>query len=298
MRDLESCLAAFQRHELPLDQLLHTVDQMVAAEGGDGTRVLTTIRAQTWGSRLDDGVRLAVEQRVLAAEAAARERLGGISASRQPDSDRTEVPAAGRRLPGVGDVIRERFELVEELGAGGMGKVFKALDRVRAEAHDREPYIAIKILSEAFQQHADAAIALQRETKKTLRLSHPNVVNVYDFDRDGPLMYMTMEYLSGRSLDRMLKEPGFTGLPIEEVLTILKPVAGALSHAHQRGLIHSDFKPSNVFSHRRRPGEDHRLWHRPGRAQRRRRVRPDLVRSGAAGGDDPALCQHRADRRL
>ena len=247
MTDLDRFLAAFERQELSLDQLLLVVDRIVAAERGDGSRLLAAIRAQPWKSRLDDGVRLAVEHRVVAAEAAARARSGSVTASRKPNGERTEVVATETRLPRVGDVIKQRFELVEELGAGGMGKVFKALDRVRAEARDREPYVAIKILSEAFHQHAISAIALQREAKKTLRLSHPSVVHVYDFDRDGPLMFMTMEYLSGQSLDKMLREPGFTGASVEDVLTILRPLAAALTHAHQQGLVHSDFKPSNVF---------------------------------------------------
>lgn len=247
MADLDRYLAAFERQEVSLDQLLLVVDRMVATERGDGSRLLAAIRTQPWRGRLEDGVRLALEHRVVAAEAAARARLTGVTASRQPDNDRTQVALAETRLPGVGDVIKQRFELVEELGAGGMGKVFKALDRVRAEARDREPYVAIKILSEAFHQHAISAIALQREAKKTLRLSHPSVVHVYDFDRDGPLMYMTMEYLSGQSLDKMLREPGFIGLAVEDVLTILRPLAAALTHAHQQGLVHSDFKPSNVF---------------------------------------------------
>ena len=248
MADLDRYLAAFRGRKLSLDQLLIEVDRLVAEERGDGSRLLATIRTQPWSSRLDDGVRLAVEHRVVAAEAARRARLAGVTASRLEDRDRTEIRPAGIQLPGVGDVIRQRFELVEELGAGGMGKVFKALDRVRAEARDREPYVAIKVLSEAFYQHALSAIALQREAKKSLSLSHPNVVHVYDFDRDGPLMYMTMEYLSGQSLDRLIRgDPSFKGLPLLDVVTIIRPIVGALTHAHHQGLVHCDFKPSNVF---------------------------------------------------
>ena len=99
-----------------------------------------------------------------------------------------------------GHIIRDRFVLEEELGAGGMGKVFKALDRLRQEAQDREPYVAIKILSKGVSSHPLAFMALQREAKKAQKLSHPNVVRVFDFDRDGPNIYIVMEYLSGRSL--------------------------------------------------------------------------------------------------
>jgi serine/threonine protein kinase len=247
MADLDSYLVAYERQELSLDQLLFAVERMVDAERGNGSGLLAAVRTQPWRSRLEDDVRLEVEHRVVAAEAAARIRLTGATAGRRRESERAEVAVAEPGFPDVGDVIKQRFELVEELGAGDTGKVFKALDRVRAEARDREPYVAIKILSEAVHQHAVSAVALQREAKKTLRLSHPSAVRVYDFDHDGPLTYMTMEYLSGQSLDTLLREPGFNGLAVEDVLTILRPLAAALTHAHQQRLVHSNFKPSNVF---------------------------------------------------
>ena len=144
-----------------------------------------------------------------------------------------------------GSVLRERFVLVEELGRGGMGVVYKAFDRSRGDAKER--YVALKILNEEFKRHPLAVRALQREARKAQKLAHPNIATVYDFDRDGGNVYMVMELLSGRSLDQVLREDGQNGIPIVPALSIVKSLAAALSYAHQQGIVHSDFKPSNAF---------------------------------------------------
>ena len=150
----------------------------------------------------------------------------------------------------VGDVIRGRFVLEKELGSGGMGTVFKALDRLRQEARDREPYVAVKVLSETFRRQPLSFIALQREAKKAQKLNHPNIVRVYDFDRDGSTIFLLMEYLSGKSLDAIIRSIGSSdpaGLPLRRVLSVVEGVAAALSFAHTNGIVHFDLKPSNVF---------------------------------------------------
>ena len=150
----------------------------------------------------------------------------------------------------VGDVIRGRFVLEKELGSGGMGTVFKALDRLRQEARDREPYVAVKVLSETFRRQPLSFIALQREAKKAQKLNHPNIVRVYDFDRDGSTIFLLMEYLSGKSLDAIIRSIGSSdpaGLPLRRVLSVIEGVAAALSFAHANGIVHFDLKPSNVF---------------------------------------------------
>jgi serine/threonine protein kinase len=144
-----------------------------------------------------------------------------------------------------GSVLRDRFVLVEELGHGGMGVVYKAFDRSRGDTKER--YVALKILNEEFKRHPLAVRALQREARKAQKLAHPNIATVYDFDRDGGNVYMVMELLSGRSLDQVLREDGPNGIPIVRALEIVKALAAALSYAHEQGIVHSDFKPSNAF---------------------------------------------------
>ena len=147
----------------------------------------------------------------------------------------------------VGSLIGGRYELRAQLGSGGMGKVFRAHDRLRAEAQDREPHIALKILSDEFKDHPDSMIAMQREAKRAQTLSHPNIINVHDFFRDGPHLYLTMELLEGKPLDEMLRTEYLGGLSFEQAWPIIECVCSALEYGHEKGIVHSDIKPANIF---------------------------------------------------
>lgn len=127
-----------------------------------------------------------------------------------------------------------------------MGVVFKARDQVKEEAQDRDPYVAIKFLNPEFRRHPDSFKALQRETKRAQALAHPNVVTVYDCDRDGTLIFMTMEYLTGEPLDLFIQRHP-QGLKFGEAWPIIEGAGRALMYAHDQGVIHADFKPGNVF---------------------------------------------------
>src|SRR5215813_4534714 len=107
--------------------------------------------------------------------------------------------------PFAGRIVRNRFVLKTRLGDGGMGVVFKALDRNRQAADDPQLHVALKLLSDKVSSHPQAALALQREGSRALRLSHHNIVRMYDFDRDGALSFLTMELLEGESLSAVLK---------------------------------------------------------------------------------------------
>jgi serine/threonine protein kinase len=184
--------------------------------------------------------------------AAAADPAGAATVERpgaKPAAD--TVPEVARLQ--VGTVLKDHFTLVEELGHGGMGYVFKARDRWAEEAEDKHPYVAIKILNEEFRRHPDADKALQWEAKRAHTLAHPNVITVYQFDRDGPYSYMTMEYLKGHPLDRLLKSDFATGVPFEKAWAIIGQICGALDYGHtkvydnKKGIVHSDLKPGNVF---------------------------------------------------
>ena len=144
-------------------------------------------------------------------------------------------------------VLKERFILAKIIGSGGMGVVYKAKDLLKVEAKDRDPYVAIKVLSEEFKAHPEAFISLQRESRKSQRIAHPNIVNVFDFDRDGDVVFMTMEYMDGKPLDQIIRQYRSTGLPTDDAWDILKSMCRALIHAHAEKIIHSDFKPGNIF---------------------------------------------------
>ncbi|MBL1276986.1 MAG: protein kinase [Ectothiorhodospiraceae bacterium] len=155
---------------------------------------------------------------------------------------KTETPAGTQTK-----ILKHRFLLESILGIGGMGVVYKAKDRLKVEAQDKDPYVAIKVLSEEFKTHPEAFIALQRESRKAQRIAHPNTVKVYDFDRDGDVVFMTMEYMDGKPLDKLIKQYQATGLPLDDAWHILSGMCSALAHAHMEKIVHSDFKPGNVF---------------------------------------------------
>ena len=170
----------------------------------------------------------------------------GTTAAAPPRVDETGIPEL-ERMKGVGETLNGRFVLEECIGFGGMGTVYKALDLRKLEASDRKPYIAIKVLNVQFRGHPKSLIALQREARKAQALAHPNIVAVYDFDRDGSMVYLTMEYLVGQPLSRVLRAIGFAGMTPAKTLPIVRGMANALAYAHERGFVHCDLKPANVF---------------------------------------------------
>lgn len=152
----------------------------------------------------------------------------------------------GREENRVGQILRDRFVLDAELGRGGMGVVYRAVDRRRVEAADNRPYVAIKLLNGNFGAHPDALRAMEAEARRTQDLSHPNIVAVHDFDRDGTHPFIVMELLEGQSLDACLRDDrAFAGSPV--AWRAVRDMFAALAHAHARGVTHADLKLANLF---------------------------------------------------
>jgi serine/threonine protein kinase len=160
-----------------------------------------------------------------------------------------EKPHRSRKFDnlGPGVTLKDRFVLLEKLGQGGMGIVFKAKDLLKVEAQDKDPYVAIKVLTDAFKKYSGSFIALQREASKAQRLAHPNIATVYDFDRDSSTVFMTMEYLQGKPLNQLIKEIIKKPIKRDHALHIIDELCSGLAYAHEKLLIHSDFKPGNCF---------------------------------------------------
>ncbi|RBE79188.1 serine/threonine protein kinase, partial [Xanthomonas oryzae pv. oryzae] len=148
---------------------------------------------------------------------------------------------------GVGMLLKARFLLVREIGRGGMGVVYLARDERKVEARDRHPYIAVKVLNDDFRRHPDSLIALQRESRRAQSLAHDHIVRVYDFDKDGAIVFMTMEYIEGDDLRGLIRSRLGEGMPLAEAWPLIEGMGRALQRAHAAGIVHSDFKPGNVM---------------------------------------------------
>ena len=144
-------------------------------------------------------------------------------------------------------ILNNRFVLESIIGSGGMGTVYKAQDLRKVEANDIKPFIAVKVLNEAFQNHPDAFVTLQREASKSSILAHPHIVTVHDFDRDGDIIYMTMELLEGTDLESYIKQNKDNGVDPEIALKIINDYCKAIIYAHANNIIHSDLKPGNIY---------------------------------------------------
>ncbi|MEM7364553.1 MAG: serine/threonine-protein kinase, partial [Pseudomonadota bacterium] len=166
-------------------------------------------------------------------------------------SDTTYIASVGRQIRAQGNseagrLLKNRFVLEEKIGSGGMGDVYKALDLRAQAAKDKNPYIAIKLLNENFMRHRDAFISLQREATRTRGIPHENIMAVFDFDAEGTTHYMSMELLDGQPLDDYLRDHS-EGVSVEDSWNIINGICNGLSRAHSAGIVHSDFKPGNIF---------------------------------------------------
>jgi len=250
--EFESALNAVSEGRQSLDSLLTVLSREDQVGTGERAARLGMVQALRNSGRLSEAasdkvvktIYRSADPNVSAPEAALSAPASGSHPSNWSAWAENQ-PAAPPLTPGC--VLRDRFVLEEVIGTGGMSVVFRALDRRREEAQDRHPHVAIKVLGDEFKRHPDALRALQRESRKTQRLAHPNIASVYDFDRDGSNVYMVMELLVGEPLDELLRRRGFLGLKKIEALRILSEMGAALAHAHGFGIVHSDFKPSNAF---------------------------------------------------
>ncbi|MGV2289360.1 serine/threonine-protein kinase [Trinickia sp. YCB016] len=267
MTSLAQLIQTFQSGALSHDAFFDEIDRALAADHANGVRLREVLDETQTKKPLPGEVYAEVvrhiEQFSTGSDAALADRASDetrVVAPAAPLNSRPGAPSAGAQafpssLPntdpdyvkGIGDTLNGRFVLEECLGVGGMGTVYKALDLRKLEASDRMPYIAIKVLNVQFRGQPTSLIALQREARKAQTLAHRNIVTVYDFDRDGPMVYLTMEYLSGKPLSKTLRAPDFTGMPYEKASPIINGMGRALAYAHERGFVHCDFKPANVF---------------------------------------------------
>ena len=132
----------------------------------------------------------------------------------------------------------KRYVIRDEVGRGAMGIVYRAYDRVL------ERDVALKQLSAFLSGDPQTVVRFKQEAKALARFSHPNIVQVYDYLEDGDQSWIAMEFVDGEDLDARLRKSGL--LPADMALTLGIQLAEALAYAHERGVVHRDFKPANV----------------------------------------------------
>jgi len=272
--------------------LQQRLDALVRGEGGDAEIVeeVTSLLAAAPNSAWD--IAAVIHQRYrqgdLSGELfhllAAKIAGGGLPASDYGTTVGLQAPPLSRRPPGaavqaqppsppleIGRVLRDRYVLEQCLGRGGMGTVFKALDRYRADLPEANQYVAIKILHGDSDNRLELLAKLRREFYCAQMLSHPNIVKVYELDRDGDVDFFTMELLDGELLSSVIER--FRARPMHRphAFAVIRDIGAGLAHAHARGVVHSDLKPHNVMI--TRSGEVRIL---------------DFGASSAAGGATPA----------
>ena len=160
-------------------------------------------------------------------------------------SPNSEVPSVTRTLEttpeglGKGELFAGRFELIEELGAGGMGIVYRAYDKEVGEE------IALKVLHPDIAVDQKTVERFRNEIKLARRITHKNVCRMHELHQDGKELFITMEYVTGQDLKGLIKESG--ALPTGNAISIAKQVTEGLAEAHDLGVIHRDLKPQNIM---------------------------------------------------
>jgi serine/threonine protein kinase len=150
--------------------------------------------------------------------------------------------------PGVeiGCVLRNRYVLESRLGRGGIGTVFKALDRYRCDLPEANRHVAIKFLNKK-TDGAQLLSNLRREFFCAQALSHPNIVKVYELELEGDAVFFTMELLEGELLSDLINRLGPAPISRTVAWTTIREIGAALAHAHSRNVAHGDLKPQNIM---------------------------------------------------
>lgn len=195
----------------------------------DAVAVLSSVRREDIGFRGVDRRITEIKQRMSELETEQRTRV----ATQAAPTGSTEPPAPTQAS------IDDRYELMGQLGAGGMGVVYKAKDKQLGRM------VALKRLPENLSQHPAALKFFEREARSAAALNHPNIVTVYDAGMANGQYFITMEMLQGTPLDAVAKKHG--ALPPMAVAQLGIQIATGLHFAHRNKIIHRDIKPANLF---------------------------------------------------
>ena len=165
--------------------------------------------------------------------------LGGTGAQATPGRARDSQPYSTEVRVAPGSLIAGRYEILRVLGEGGMGAVYMAMDR------ELDRQVALKVIRPELAANPDILHRFKQEILLSSKVTHRNVVRIYDLgDADG-LKFITMEYVEGEDLRQVLKRQG--NLEMNEAVEIIEQVFSGLAAAHREGIIHRDLKPGNIM---------------------------------------------------
>jgi len=184
---------------------------------------------------------LTLFEKVLAEQFAFRDVQARVAALRERLAQSTQVLGPGDTPPGPvgGPGGRSRYQIVRELGRGGMGTVYLAEDQVL------QRLVAYKVLGAEVRGESRSLDYLLREARIAAALQHPNIVTIYDAGQDGADIYIAMEYVEGSSLQQQLDDTPI--LPLPRGLGIFRQACKGLAHAHAQNVVHRDVKPANMM---------------------------------------------------
>ncbi len=258
-------LDSYRSGSLSSDELLAEIERQLAAGEADTGALLAALNNEQARERLPGNIHIEIVRKLLRR----RDNPVDVRTRRPPqivalqlhDDDvatvlvdhsgsrpqPVEAPPRRKSFISVGTVLHNRFKLIEPIGSGGMSTVYKAIDLRKVEARASETHVAVKLLTVPLSDFTESLAVLQGEAHKLQTLPHPNIVRVIDCDRDGRIVFMTMEYLSGESLKRKLAVSEQKGLPAKDAGHIVECIAGGMEFAHRNGIVHGDLKPGNVL---------------------------------------------------
>lgn len=147
----------------------------------------------------------------------------------------------------AGDVVADRYVIVDVLPGSGMGQIYKALDRHRDSIDAPSSYVALKFMRARPNSEDDGTSDIRREFDTLSQLSHPNIVKAFAVGVHNDAEYMVLEWLEGTSLLHLLETQSSKRIALSRARYILRSVAAGLACAHERNIVHGDVKPSNIF---------------------------------------------------
>lgn len=169
------------------------------------------------------------------------------SRSAAPSGPVDEAKPGSERVPAVGELLRGRYRLTGTLGKNAIGGLFEGIDLDRVDGAGVGRRVAIKVLDAGVMSRPDSLAEIRRQFQILQSLSHPNILRVHEFDRDGNRGFFTMELLRGVRLAELLEARGERGLDRARIVSIIRELGAALAYAHSCGITHGRLGPGKIF---------------------------------------------------